>query len=168
MWCNWRIRLTATTDAGSGSSRRCQVTSGSSTTLMIPTMTNDDIYELREWWSLEHALESWNKGARDQFGMFYWFFLLISSSLRWISAQYKWRRHGLLPPPDHSQVEVEFPCAQDSPKGRHWAVPIGTGTYDFVQFRTQHECIILCSLSFPFLLYGLCSPGDLRLRRGIM
>jgi hypothetical protein len=36
--------------------------------------------------------------------------------LHWISAQYKWRWHGYLPPPDHSHVEVEFPFVQDPPK----------------------------------------------------
>jgi hypothetical protein len=43
--------------------------------------------------------------------------LLHISILHWISARYKWRRHGFLPPPDHSQVEVEFPHALDPPKG---------------------------------------------------
>jgi len=35
----------------------------------------------------------------------------------WISAQYKWRRHGFLPPPETSQVEVEFPRAPNPPTG---------------------------------------------------
>jgi hypothetical protein len=35
-----------------------------------------------------------------------------------------------------NQVEVDFPRAPDPPKGRHWAVPIGRGTYGFVQLRT--------------------------------
>jgi hypothetical protein len=55
-----------------------------------------------------------------------WMFLLslvfssvyfFTSLLHWISAQYKWRRHGFLPPPETSQVEVEFPRAPDPPKG---------------------------------------------------
>jgi len=29
-------------------------------------------------------------------------------------------------------MEVEYPHAPDPPKGRHWAVPIGSPTYDFV------------------------------------
>jgi len=61
---------------------------------------------------------------------------LFSSSLLWISARYKWRRHGFLPPPDHSQVEVEFPRAPDPAKGRHRAVPIGCGTYGLIRLRT--------------------------------
>ena len=32
-----------------------------------------------------------------------------------ISAQYKWRRHGFLPPPETSQVELEFPLAPNPP-----------------------------------------------------
>jgi hypothetical protein len=35
----------------------------------------------------------------------------------WISAQYKWCRHGFLPPPGTSQVEVEFPRAPNPPRG---------------------------------------------------
>jgi hypothetical protein len=45
------------------------------------------------------------------------FSLFFSSSLLWISTQYKWRRHGFLPPLHLSQVEVEFPHALDPPKG---------------------------------------------------
>jgi hypothetical protein len=50
----------------------------------------------------------------------FWMFLLsllFTSLLLWISAQYKWRWHGFLPPPEISQVEVEFPRAPDPPKG---------------------------------------------------
>jgi len=61
---------------------------------------------------------------------------LFSSSLLWISARYKWRRHGLLPPPDHSQVELGFPRTPVPPKGCHCAVPIGCGTYGFVRLCT--------------------------------
>jgi hypothetical protein len=32
----------------------------------------------------------------------------------WISAQYKWRRHRFLPPPETNQVEVEFPRASNT------------------------------------------------------
>jgi len=31
-----------------------------------------------------------------------------------------------------NQVEVDFPRSPDQPKGRHLAVPIGCGTYQFV------------------------------------
>ena len=37
-------------------------------------------------------------------------------------------------------------------------------------YNCVHRMIdsFVVSLSFPFLLYGLCSPGGLRLKRGIM
>jgi len=39
--------------------------------------------------------------------------LICISLLLWITAQYKWYRHGFLPPMEISQVEVEFPCMPD-------------------------------------------------------
>jgi len=90
-----------------------------------------------------------------------WMFLLslLFSSLYflllWISAQYKWRRHGFLPPPEISRVVVEFPRAPDPPNGYH-TVLIGCGTYGFVRLRTLNSCLIV---SFPFLLlYGFMQP----------
>jgi hypothetical protein len=62
-----------------------------------------------------------------------WMFLLsllLTSVLLWISAQNKWRLHGFLPPPEISQVEVEFPRAPDLPNGYHMVL-IGCGTYGF-------------------------------------
>jgi hypothetical protein len=47
-----------------------------------------------------------------------------------------------------------------------WVVPIGSGTYDFIPVRTRHECLILPSVFFLFLLYSLCSPGGLHLKEG--
>jgi len=38
-------------------------------------------YKLREWWSLEHGLGSWDNGGRDHFWMFSCFSLLFFSSL---------------------------------------------------------------------------------------
>jgi hypothetical protein len=90
-----------------------------------------------------------------------WMFLLSLSLLfslhftSWISAQYKWRRHGFLPPPETSQVEVEFPRAPDPPNGYHMVL-IGCGTYGFVRLRTLNCCLIV---SIPFLLlYGIMQP----------
>jgi len=57
----------------------------------------------------------------------------------------------------HQSMDVEFPHAPDLPKGRHWAVPIGSGTYDFVQVRTRQECIILFRLLF-FSLVRFMQP----------
>jgi hypothetical protein len=62
-------------------------------------------------------------------------FLLHTALLLWISARYKWRRHGFLPPPDLSQWEVEFPRAPDPPKGhpeRYWSVVGLFSLYEYV------------------------------------
>jgi len=73
----------------------------------------------------------------------------------WIWAQYKWHRHGFLPPPETSQVEVEFTCALDPPNG-YYMVLIGCETYEFVPLRTLNGCLIV---SFPFLLlYRFMQP----------
>jgi hypothetical protein len=91
----------------------------------------------------------------------------FSSLLVWISAQYKWRGHGFLPPPETSQVEVEFPRAPDPPNGYHMVL-IGCGTYGVVRLRTLKRCL---TVSFPFLFYsctGLCSLGGLHLKSGII
>ena len=99
-----------------------------------------------------------------------WMFLLslchqFTFLLLWISAQYKWRRHGFLPPPGISQVEVEFPRAPDPPNGHH-TVLIVCGTYGFVCLCTLNGYLIV---SFPFYSCpGLYSPGGLHLMRGIM
>jgi hypothetical protein len=45
--------------------------------------------------------------------VFLFLFSLLFFSPLWISARYKWRQHGLLPPP----LAVEFPRAPDPPKG---------------------------------------------------
>jgi len=44
----------------------------------------------------------------------------------------------VLPPPDISQWEVEFPHAPNPPKG-YRTVPISSGTFEFVRVRTQHD-----------------------------
>jgi len=82
--------------------------------------------------------------------MLHWMFLLspylpITSLLLWISAQYKWRRHRFLPPPEISQVEVEIPCAPDPPNGDH-IVLIGCGTSGFVCLRTLNSRLIVSFL----------------------
>jgi hypothetical protein len=48
----------------------------------------------------------------------------------------------------------------------HWVVLIGCGTYGFVHLRTLNGYLIVF---FPFYsCTGLCSPGCLHLKRGIM
>jgi len=91
--------------------------------------------------------------------------LLFTSLLLWISAQYKWRRHGFLPPPEIGQVEVEFPRAPDPLNGYH-TVLIGCGTYGFVRLHTLNGYLIVFIRFYSCT--GLCSPGGLHLKRGIM
>jgi hypothetical protein len=74
--------------------------------------------------------------------------LIFTSLLLSILAQYKWRWYGFLPPPEISQVEVEFPCAPDPPNGYHMVL-IGCGTHGFVHLRTLNGYLIV---SFAFLL----------------
>jgi len=59
----------------------------------------------------------------------------------------------------HLQLMVEFPGAPDPPKCHDCAVPIASWTYDFVHVRTQHDCIILSSLCFPFCWHGIWPGG---------
>jgi hypothetical protein len=175
--CNGRIRSTATTDAGSGSSHRCQVMSGSSTTLRIPTMTYAEIHELRvRYWmagrmhyefgsgdteelrSETRERRKWvnrvselRTGGSNQLGVpFFCFFSshLHTLLLLWISARYKWRRHGFY----HLRISVNgrwsFPVRRIRRKG-HNTVPIGSGTFELVRVRTRHDCLML-SFHFHF------------------
>jgi len=84
-----------------------------------------------------------------------------------ITAQYKWRRHGFLPPPPIIPGEEEFPRTPD-PLNSYHTVLISYETYGFVLLRKLKSCMIV---SFPFLFYsckGLSSPGGLHQKRGIM
>jgi hypothetical protein len=81
--------------------------------------------------------------------------LLFTSLLLWISAQYKWRWHGFLPPLEMSQVEVEFPHAPDPPNG-YQTVLISCGTYEFVRLCTLNGCLIV---SFPTLVRVYTAQG---------
>jgi len=53
----------------------------------------------------------------------------------------------------HISLEVELPRTPDYPEGRHRVKPISRGNYDFVRVCTQHECIMLSSLSFSVVWY---------------
>jgi len=78
------------TDAGSGSSHRCRLINGSSTTLIWQWPTPR--YERREWWSLVGACV---RKSRYGDGITVEWFLFLSSSFHlWISARYERRRHG--------------------------------------------------------------------------
>jgi hypothetical protein len=78
---------------------------------------------------------------------------VFSSSLLWISAQYKWRQHRFLPPLDPSKMEVEFSLCTRVVARSPRAVLIGCGTYGFVQLLTWNGGLIasLLHLSFPTL-----------------
>jgi len=111
---------------------------------MIPRMTYAEIYELREWmvagvrvwkWMVAGVrVWKWRCGGRDHFWMLSWYSLLFFSSLDLGSVQmasaWVFTTFGV------NQVEVDFPRAPDPPKGRHQAVPIVCGTYEFVRLRT--------------------------------
>jgi len=119
-------------------------------------------YELRERWSLEHGL-----GSRDMetgsLWMFSCFSLLFFSYL------------------DHGPVQMASAWVFTTSQCR-WSFPVHRirrkvtielyrsvvglmGSYDCVR---RMIVSFFVSLSFPFLLYGLCSPGGLRLKRGIL
>jgi hypothetical protein len=74
--------------------------------------------------------------------------LLFTSLLQWISAPYKWGRHGFLPPPEINQEEVEFPRAPELPNGYH-TVLIGCGSYGFVRLRTLNGYLIVDIFFLP-------------------
>jgi hypothetical protein len=116
-----------------------------------------DIQELEIW----RMVSPWMFLFSHFFSSVYFF----TSLLLWIAAQYKWRRHRFSPPPEISQVEVEFPRAPDPPK-RYQMELIGCGTYRFVCLRTLHGYLIVVILFYSCT--GLCSPGGLHLNRGIM
>ena len=82
--CNWCILLTATTDAGTGSSHRCRVISGSSTTLIRqwPMLR----FEIPEWWSLVGACV---RKSRLRDGITVGYFLFLSSL-----HLFFWSRHS--------------------------------------------------------------------------
>jgi hypothetical protein len=90
-----------------------------------------------------------------------WMFLLcllFTSLLLWILAQYKWCRHGFLPPLEISQVEVELPRAAD-PQNRYHEVMLGFGTYRFVRLRMVNSGLIV-SFSTVVRVYaaqGVCT-----------
>jgi len=91
--------------------------SGSSTTLMIPTMTYAEIYGLRVWVVGGVWVWKWRYGGRDDFWMVSCFSLLFFSSLDLgpvqMASAWVFTTFGV------SQVEVDFPRAPDPPKGRH-------------------------------------------------
>jgi len=70
----------------------------------------------------------------------------------WIAAKWRWSF-----PVRRIRRKVTL-----SGTDRLWDLWVRTRTYAAGLFNTSFPFI------FPFLLYGLCSPGGLRLKRGIM
>jgi hypothetical protein len=158
---------TVTNEAGSGSSHRCQIMSGSSTTLMNSDkgLHRDTWATGMDGWRSMDSVRKWRYRGRDHFWMFSCLSLLFSSvdlGLAQMASAWDFSTFWV------SQVEVEFPHAPDVLKGHHWAVPISCGTYGFVRLHTSDDCFIP---HFPLLLFsytGIGSPGGLRWKRGIM
>jgi hypothetical protein len=73
--------------------------------------------------------------------------LLFTSLLRWILAQYKWRRHGFLPSPETPQLQGEIPRTPDPPNGYHMGL-LGIGTYGFLQLWTLTSYLTVSLLLF--------------------
>ena len=92
-------------------------------------------------------------GGQCYFGCSLFSSLNCTSVLLCIPAQYKWHQPEILPHPETSQVEVEFPCAPDLPDGYH-PVLIGCWINRFVPWRTLNGCLVVSFL----LLYGFMQP----------
>jgi hypothetical protein len=121
--------------------------------LMLYEFGSADKEELRsETWERRKWVNSF--GTRHRRKVINWAFLLlfllfsILYILHWISARYKWRRHGFY----HLRISVNgrwsFPVRRIRRKG-HRTVPIGCGTFELVRVRTRHDCLML-SLPFHF------------------
>ena len=73
---------------------------------------------------------------------------LFSSSLLWISARYKWRRHGFLPPVNGCGVS---PCARSAERS-----PFSSSNqYRDLWFRTSTYAAGTYNASFTFLSFSL-------------
>jgi hypothetical protein len=114
-------------------------------------------------WHMGSEVEIWMTGSLLDVSCF-----LFSSSLLWISAQYKWRRHGFLQPSESIKWRWIFPVRQI---GRKVAIELSPS---IVGLMGSYDCVrrmIVSYFCFSFLLFsytGFGSPGGLRLKRGIM
>jgi len=133
-----------------------------SATLMIPTTTYAEIYELRVWmvggvWVRKWRCGGYGSSSAISFCSIVSFSSLFSSSLL---IGFRPGTNGVGMGFYHLPMEVEFPRAPDPPKGRHWAVPIGCGTYAFVWLRTSNGCLITPFHSLSFLSLVLASAAQ--------
>ena len=102
-------------------------------------------------WSEEYGFGSRDMEDRITFGCF--LVSLFSSSLLWISARYKWRRHGFSPPATGGGVSPCAGSAERSPfscTDRLWDLWVRTIAYVGWLFHSLFP--------FPFLLYWLWQP----------
>jgi len=122
-------------------------------------INTSSVYE----WLEEYGLRS--RDMEDGFTFGYFFVsLLFSSSQLWISAQYKWRRHGFLPSADGGGASLCAGFAERSPLScpdRLWDSWVCTIAYVGWLLHSFFPCLL-------FSYNGFGSPGGLRLKRGIM
>jgi len=154
---DWRIWLTATTAAGSGSSHRWQVMSGRSTNPMIPTMAYPKTRATEMM-----VIGVWFRSGDMDDGITSGCFLvdLLYSSLLWISAWYKWYQHWFY----HLPMEGEFPRAADAPIGcplRYWSVGGLIDSYEYIR-----GMFVWLFPSFPFLVWVAAAQGVCSYRGG--
>jgi len=126
-------------------------------------LRRDTSYGNAGGWSMGLAVEI---SRRDHFWMFSWFSVLFFSS--WISARYKWRRHGFY----HLRISINgrwsFPVHRIHRKvtlsGTDWLWDLWVRTIAYV------ERLFDCFLPFLYFYFctRLCSPGGLDIKRRIM
>jgi len=123
----------------------------------MPTMTYAGIYGLREW-MVGGVWVQFGSGDMEDGITFGCFLLsLFSSSLLWISAQYKWRRHGFLPPSESIKCRWIFLVRRIR---RNVAIELYRSV---VGLMSSYDCVhrMIVSFLFPFpsfLLYWPWQP----------
>jgi len=127
-------------------------------------LRRDTTYGNNGHWSTGLDVEIWR---RYHFGCF--LVSLFSSSLLWISARYKWRRHGFY----HLCISVNGRWSFPVPRIHRMVTLRGTDLLWGLWIRTiaYVERLFDCFLSISLHSYsctGLCRPGGLHLKRGIM
>jgi len=138
---------------------------------MIRTTTNAEIYEVRVWIVIGESVQKWRCGGYGSssdvsFCPSVSFSSLLSLSFLWILAQYKWRRHGFVPPANRGGVSLCTRSTERLPLScTDWLWDIRVRTIAYIERLFDY------SLSFPFIplsCTGFGSPGGLCLKRGIM
>jgi len=139
---DWRLQLMPAAEA--------PIDTKSQADALPPDDSNDDLHRDTSYgndggWSMGSKVEIWRTGSLGCF-------LFLSSLLFGSRPSTNGVGMGFY----HLPMVVEFPHTPDPPKGRHWAVPVGCGTYGFVRLCTSNDDLIT-----PFhslLLYRLLRP----------